>query len=340
MSLLLEEYRNTRDGLRYGFAVGKVRVLETRLLDRSTLERLVDAAGFAEQKRILSETPYGRFLEAASTATEVETAIDDALDSAYRFLDEAGLPPAVVRFFRLRFDYANLKAALKAQALGAGLDGLLGAHGTVPLEAFAEGPEGLPDPLGPLAAELARSADDDAEVDDVALMALDAAVDRSMFAALARTADEVHSPFLKLVAGLLIDLANLKTLVRAQAAGIVPARVESDLLLDGGSVDLRELGRIYRLGRAEALAALERRYRLSGNPLTGADGVLDLDVVVDNALVAAVRRGRRAEPGAEDVIAYVLAREAEAQVLRVALLGKMAGLDSAALHRRMRASFR
>lgn len=342
MSLLLEEYRNTRDGLRYGFAVGKVRVLETRLLDRSTLERLVDAAGFAEQKRILSETPYGRFLEAANTAAEVEAAIDDALDSAYRFLDEAGLPPAVVRFFRLRFDFANLKAALKADALGAGLDGLLGAHGTVPLEAFADGLDKLPDPLGPLAASLMRSADAEAEaeVDDVALMALDAAVDRSMFAALAKTADEVHSPFLRLVAGLLIDLANLKTLVRAQAAGIVPARVESYLLLDGGSVDLRELGRIYRLGRAEALAALERRYRLSGNPLTGADGVLDLDVVVDNALVAAVRRGRRAEPGAEDVIAYVLAREAEAQVLRVALLGKMAGLDSAALHRRMRASFR
>lgn len=340
MSLLLDEYRNTRDGLRYGFAVGKVRVLETRLLDRSTLERLVDAAGFAEQKRILSETPYGRFLEAANTAAEVETAVDDALDSAYRFLDEAGLPPAVVRFFRLRFDFANLKAALKAEALGAGLDGLLGAHGTVPLEAFADGLDKLPDPLGPLAAELARSADAETEVDDVALMALDAAVDRSMYAALAETADEVKSPFLRLVARLLIDLANLKTLVRAQAAGIVPARVESDLLLDGGSVDLRELGRIYRLGRLETLAALERRYRLPGNPLTGADGVLDLDVVVDNALVAAVRRGRRAEPGAEDVIAYVLAREAEAQVLRVALLGKMAGLDSAALHRRMRASFR
>lgn len=338
MNLLLEEYRNTRDGMRYGFAVGKVRVLETRLLDRSTLERLVDAAGFAEQKRILSETPYGRFMEAASTATEVEAAIDEALDSAYRFLDEAGLPSAVVRFFRLRFDFANLKAALKADALGAGLEGLLGAHGTVPLEAFAEPLDRLPVPLGPLAAELAHSAD--GEVDDVALMALDAAVDRSMFAALAGTADEVHSPFLKLVARLLIDLANLKTLVRAQAAGIVPARVEADLLLGGGSVDLRELGRIYRLGRLETLSALERRYRLKGNPLTSADGVLDLDVVVDNALVAAVRRGRRAEPGAEDVIAYVLAREAEAQVLRVALLGKMAGLDSAALHRRMRASFR
>ena len=338
MSLLLEEYRNTRDAMRYGFAVGKVRVLETRLLDRSTLERLVDAAGFAEQKRILSETPYGRFLEAANTAAEVEAAIDEALDSAYRFLDEAGLPPAVVRFFRLRFDFANLKAALKADALGAGLDGLLGAHGTVPLEAFAEPLDKLPDSLGPLATELAHPDED--EVDDVALMALDAAVDRSMYATLAQTADEVHSPFLRLVAQLLIDLANLKTLVRAQAAGIVPARVESDLLLDGGSVDLRELGRIYRLGRMDALAALERRFRLSGNPLTAADGVLDLDVVVDNALVAAVRRGRRAEPGAEDVIAYVLAREAEAQVLRVALLGKMAGLDSAALHRRMRASFR
>ncbi len=336
MAILLEEYRSAQESLRYGFAVGKVRILETRLLGRSMLERLVGASGFPEQKRILSETLYGRFLEPATSPAEVEAAIEAALDSAYVFLDEAGLPPAVGRFFRLRFDFGNLKSALKARALGVGLEGLIAPHGTVPAEAFSAPLEQLPKPLGTLATALARAGDD---VGDAALMGLDAAVDREMFKALIATADEVGSDFLRFIARLLIDLANLKTLVRAQAAGISPESVEGELLLDGGSVRRRELGRICRMPRSGMLATLERRLALRGAPLSS-DEDLDLDVVVDNALVAAVRKGRRAEPGAEHVIAYVLAREAEAQVLRVALLGKMAGLDSAALHRRMRASFR
>lgn len=337
MSVILEEYRNTRDGMRYGFAVGKVRVLETRLLDRSTLERLVDAHGFGDQRRILSETPYGRFLDTATTAVDVETAIDEALDSAYDFLDEAGLPAAVVSFFRLRFDFANLKATLKARLLGAGLEGLLAAHGSIPVEAYQGPLEKLPAPLGHLAAALEDSV---TELDDEALMALDARLDREMFGAMLDAADEAGSAFLQHIARLSIDLANLKTLVRASALEISPSRVERDLLIDGGTIPARELAKTYRMPRGEALAAWEHRYRLPGSPLTATDEPIDLDVVADNALVAAVRRGRRPEPGAEDVIAYVLAREAEAQVLRVALLGKMAGLDSTALHRRMRASFR
>lgn len=336
MSVIVDEYRTTRDGLRYGFAVGKVRVLETRLLDRPALERLVDASSFAEQKRILSEGPYGRFLEGAETPAEVEAALDAALDSAYGFLDEAGLPPAVVRFFRLRFDFANLKAALKASLVGVSLDGLLVAHGTVPAEAFSGPLERLPGALGRVAAELLVAT---RETDEVSLMGIDSAVDRAMFGALGEQAEEAGSPFLLEVTRLLIDLGNLKTGVRALAAGIPAQRVQTELLIDGGTVALADLARIVRMPVPEAHAALERRFRLAGSPLTG-DEAPDLDVIADNALVAAVRKGRRAEPGAEDVIAYVLAREAEAQVLRVALLGKMAGLDSAALHRRMRASFR
>ena len=84
--LLLEESRLNRDALRYGFAVGKVRVLETRMLDRAACERLLDAPTLAEQRRLLSETAYGRYIERAETADEVERALDDALEGFYGYL--------------------------------------------------------------------------------------------------------------------------------------------------------------------------------------------------------------------------------------------------------------
>ncbi|MDZ4169326.1 MAG: V-type ATPase subunit [Coriobacteriia bacterium] len=338
MGVIVDEYRATRDGMRFGFAVGKVMILQTRLLDGSAFERLIDAPSFAEQKRILSDTPYGSFLDGATTPTEVENALEDARDSAYRFLDEAGLPPAVVRFFRARFDFANLKAALKARSLGVGLEDLLVGHGTVPIEAFAGPLEKLPEPLGSTAARL--SAAESTDGGQAGLLGMDAAVDRVMFSKLGDDAREAKSPFLRGIAALFVDMANLKIFVRARAAGLSVARVSEELLIPGGTVAIKELARAYRLGDAEAYPRLESRLRLEGRPLSGEAGVGDLDILVDDALVAAVRRERRPEPGADDVIAYVLAREAEAQVLRVALLGKMSGLDSTALHRRIRASLR
>jgi V/A-type H+-transporting ATPase subunit C len=338
VSVLLEEYRAGRDGMRYGFAVGKVRVLSTRLLDRATLERLVDAPHFAEQKRILSDTHYGRALEGAETPERIEAAVDEVLESAYRFLDEAGVPDAVVGFFRVRFDYANLKAALKARVLGVNVSGMLSDHGMVPSAAF-EGPlERLPEPFATLATTLVEAVGEGG--DGAALLSLDVDVDRALYAELAVLASRVRSGFLVALAAYLVDLANIKTLVRARRSGVSQAKLTEELLLEGGNVALGELARFFRMPEAEAWPALERRLRLRPESLTGSDDVSELDIALDNALVDAVRRGRRPEPGPEDVIAYVFAREAEAQVLRVALLGKMAGLDSVALHRRMRSSFR
>lgn len=321
--------------MRYGFAVGKVRVLVTRLLDRSALERLVDAHNFAEQRRILSETPYGRFLEHAHTPAEVEEALDRALDSVYAFLAEAGLPEAVQRFFRVGFDYTNLKAALKAGAMGVALDDLLVDHGTVSLEQYSGPLDKLPAPLGALAGSLLAGIAD--EVGDVDLMAIDTAVDSAFYSELHDIADNTKSRFLKQLASRLSDLANLKIVVRSRNAGLSAARL-AEMILAGGSIAQREYLALYKLPHADMLATLDRRLGLRGAPLSTTEGMGDLDIIVDNAIVDTIRHAKRAEPGPEDIIAYVRARESEVQVLRVALLGKMAGLDSATLHRRMRAS--
>ena len=71
------------DPQRYGFAVGRVRVLETRLLKKSHFERLLDASSLFEQKRILSETIYGGYLENVNTADDIEIALDRSIADLY-----------------------------------------------------------------------------------------------------------------------------------------------------------------------------------------------------------------------------------------------------------------
>jgi hypothetical protein len=89
-------------------------------------------------------------------------------------LPRRSCPPAeVVQFFRVRYDFANLKAALKAKVLGASLADLLVVHGQTPVAAFEGDLTELPEPLGPLAAELEN---------ETGTAAIDARTDAAMFA--------------------------------------------------------------------------------------------------------------------------------------------------------------
>jgi len=328
--LPVTETRLTRDALRYGFAVGKVQVLETRMLDRAAYERLLDAPTFAEQRRLLSETSYGRFLESAQTAEDVESGLAQALDSFYGFIDEAALPPEVVTFFRTRYDFANLKAALKARLLGAPLDGLLVTHGTVPADAFTGDLTDLPVPLGALATDLA-------EEHETAV--IDARTDGAMFDELVRLARKAKSSFLVRIAQLMIDMGNVKITVRGAYAGLPADRI-SELLAPGGTIPAKELSglcdvNLYELGNT--LKRFDACVHLGATDLSDPE---QLDVAVDAVLINALRTGRRGPTGPEPVIAYVFARENEVTTLRVLLLGRLTGIPNDTLRARLRASYR
>ncbi len=319
-----------RDDIRYGYAVGRVRVLDGRLLSRNTFERLLDASDLREQKRILAETHVGRYLEGAETAGEVERALDASLADLYEeFLLRADLPPAVVAYFRLPYDYANLRAALKARVLGVPAPEP-STLGSLPAEAYLGAGEGLPEEMRAL---LVRW--DDAE-EPPALDDLEAAVDRAMFAALAAAARASKVRFLRELAVLRIDLANARLMVRARAKGLPSSEIESRVV-PGGSKELAALATA-----VPALSAAELAARIADVGALGKVSEADLadierfDLMADSLLAARMREGRHAAGGAEPVLAYILGREAEVLLLRIAVVGYLAGLDSETVRARLR----
>jgi len=328
--LPVTETRLTRDALRYGFAVGKVRVLETRMLDRAAYERLLDAPTFAEQRRLLAETPYGRYLESANTPEEVERGLDEALDSFYGYIDEAALPHEVRTFLQARYDYTNLKAALKAKLLDAPLDGLLVSHGTVPVDAFRGELKDLPEPLRELAGELA---------DETESAVIDARVDAAMFERLASLAKKAGSDFLMRVARLMVDMGNVKIMVRGAYAGL-PEKQIAALLTPGGTIPVGELSMLCDVHPSDLGGVLKRFSACTHLGATDLSDPAQLDIAVDAVLIGALRDGRRGPTGPEPVIAYVLARENEVSALRTLLLGRLTGIPHETLRTRIRVSYR
>lgn len=344
-------YRAVRDSVRYGYAVGRVRVLQTRIFGAGTFERLVDAPDFAEQRKILSDSVYGRYLEGANSADDVEAALQSAMVEFYGFLDVARLPEPVVRFFRVRHDYANLRAVMKARALGAPIDEMLVPYGTVTPEIVAGPAEALPTFLRSVADAVARasaSAGDAAREDRIdegpadtpgdatsTVALIDGIVEAALFADLRHTARAAKSPFLRGLATLLIDVANAKTVLRARRRGLPPAAL-TGVLQAGGSFDEKWLKDLYAAPSEVLASALAAVPGLRG---VITEDLLDpaaLDVSTDNLVVKYLKRARVAATGPDPVIAYVFAREAEVVAVRTLLIGKLAGLDEAALRRRLR----
>ncbi|PKQ20462.1 MAG: hypothetical protein CVT66_04805 [Actinobacteria bacterium HGW-Actinobacteria-6] len=323
-------YKTVYDSISYGFAVGKVRVLETRVFGGGTYERLVDAPSFAEQKRILSDTVYGRYIENAETADDVETGLESALDDFYKFLNEANLPAPVVRFFRVRYDYANLKAVLKARALGAPLDGMLVDLGTVPAEVVSGPVEHLPEFLAKVVAGLAG---DDEQV--VSVEQIDTAVEHASFTDLAETARVSKSRALKELARLMIDVVNARAAIRARRREL-PASDLAGAFFKGGSLHLSRIEKAYILPFAEFADAIASMPALGGVEPELLTDLASLDVVLDNLIARFLRRARAVQFGPEPVIAYVMAREAEVTAVRTLLIGRLAGLDRDALRSRLR----
>lgn len=320
-----------RGAQRYGFAVGKVRVLQTRTVGAGTYERLLDAPTFSEQLRVLSDTLYGRYLEDAGTAEDVESGLERALDDFYRFLDEANLPAPVVRFFRVRYDYANLRAVLKARALGVSTDGLVEDLGTVPADVVTGPVGGLPAFLGDVVTSLHLDGVESERIIEV----IDGGVEAALFADLVHTARQSKSSTLRELATLTVDVANARTAIRARRRGLKVSAL-TPMLYAGGAIRVSDIEKAYALSVEEFIGMLAASRALKGVTADelAADG--GLDVVLDNLVARFVRHVRVVQFGPEPVIAYVMARETEVVAVRTLLIGRLAGLDREALRRRLR----
>lgn len=318
------------DDIRYGYAVGRVRVLGSRMLSRATFERLLDAPDLREQKRILAETHVGRYLEGVETAAEVEQALAASLTDLYdEFLLRAGLPDAVVMFFRVPHDYANLRAALKARLLGTEA-GELSPLGSLPAEAFGGDGASLPAELRALLT-MYDEAEEPPALDDV-----EAGVDRAMFEALTAAARQSRVPFLRELAALRIDLANARLLIRARAKGLRPASVAARLI-PGGSKRLAALAdALTGMTAADLADAIIQSRTLGRAHEADLVDIERFDMMADSLVAERMLAARRAPGGAEPVLAYVLGREAEVMLLRTAVVGRLAGLDRESVRARLK----
>ncbi len=319
----------------------RIRAMENDLLTADQYEQLIAAKSDDELSKLLQSFGYPQLdprhpeaLDADLTAARAEMLEDLG----------ASIPNAAnLDVFRIKYDYHNVKAALKANAMGVSPDEMLTGLGRVKAGEFCEAGHApdlsdqndLPGCLGAAAREGYEilSTTRDPQLSDVA-------IDRWYFRDLLETAEGTGSAFLTGYVRLQIDCANLRALVRTLRMG-KNAEFLRGVLVSGGGIDPDELLRVSANG-GSGLAELYAPTRLADAAAVGAEtlrgGLLtEFEKRCDDAQSVYLDEARLIPFGEEPVVAYLAALETEYMNLRIVLMGHAAGVPADVIRARLRA---
>ena len=318
----------------------RVKAMETGLLSRERMEQILEAKSDEEAAKILQECGYPELdaadpeaMDAALSAAREET-LSDVMDGAPE--------PRYIELFKLKYDYHNVKALLKAEAMGTSADRMLMDMGRVSAAVLKEAVRtGELDELPPMLASAVAEAREildttrDPQLSDIAL-------DRWTYADMAALAEDTNSDFLRGYVAVQIDAANLRALVRTVRMGKSPEFLRG-VLIEGGEIPtdgILTLSANHGSGMSEvygptrfAAAAEAGAEALRGGPLT------EFEKLCDDAVGDYLAGAQYVPFGEAPLVGYLAARETEYTNLRILLMGRGAGLPADVIRSRLRAGY-
>ena len=315
----------------------RVKALETGLLTAERMEQILDAKSGEDAGKLLQEWGY----------PQLDPRRPEAMDAALSAVREAtladlaeGTPDArYIDLFKVKYDYHNVKALLKAEAVGTAPDRMLMDMGRVSTAELAEAVrsrelDGLPETLAAAVAEAREVLDTtrDPQLSDIVL-------DRWMYRDMAQVAEDTGSQFLRGYVETQIDAANLRALIRTLRmgknadflAGVLfeSGTMEPAAILAAANHPAGGLNEIYGPTRF-AQAAEAGEAALKGGSLT------EFEKRCDDAVSDYLAGAQMIPFGEAPLLAYLAARETEYTNIRILLMGRAAGLSPEVIRSRLR----
>ena len=323
----------------YLFLSSYTHVLETTLLTRERMERMLEAPTDADAVRVLMECGYPELTTVDVDA--VNAMLARMRDRVFRDLYAYAPDPRMIDVFKLKYDYHNAKTLLKAEAMGTDPERLLvnvGRYGARELmekvreksdvglsQTFAQAIEEARELLGTT---------QDPQLSDFVL-------DRAYFREMEDMARETGSDFLLGYVQAQVDVANLKSVVRVLRMKKSPDYL-STVLFEGGAItadsllkmaqDGGKLESVYEV-TPYAAAAQEGQAAIAGGRLTA------FERSCDNALMDYLAQAKTVAFGEQVLIGYLAARESELTAVRIIMTGRLAGLKAELIRERLREAY-
>ena len=318
----------------------RIRAMENGLLTRERMEQILDAHTDEEASKLLQDCGYPDL--DPRRPEEMDAALSAVREATLRDLGDSAPDPRYIDIFKLKYDYHNAKAILKARAMNTDPGRMLMDLGRVSAAELKEAMDtgeldSLPGRLGAAVAEAGEVLDTtrDPQLSDIVL-------DRWYYRDMDDVAEATGSAFLHGYVCAQIDAANLRSLIRTLRMG-KGAEFLQGVLFEGGEIDTESILRV-SAGGGSGLAEVYGPTRFAGAAESGAEAlrggsVTEFEKRCDDAVSDYLDRAQFVPFGEAPLLGYLAARETEYTNLRILLLGRSTGLPAQVIRSRLRAGY-
>ncbi len=325
---------------KYLYSVTRVRALETKLLDKAKIERMVEAKNADEIIKILNETEYGSSISEMKDIEDYEIVLSKELSKTYELLREISPVPELTNLFTLRYDIQNLKTLLKSSYLDEENDGLLSDIGTIPSQRLKKmvKEKDFSD-LDPIIRECVEQVIGEFTVNPDPQL-IDVTLDKCLYNLMYKTAKDNNSSFLMDYISTQIDLINIKSLVRVKAMGYGRDFLKKVILMNG-KLDYSFFNDIFD----ESMETLSDRLAFKDYGRVVGEGIstyiktkslTKFEKLSDDFLFEIAKKGKYVAFGIEPLVGYLMAKENEAKIIRMIMVGKINEIPNELIRERLR----
>ena len=328
------------DKMKFTQVVPRLRVLETRLLDKAKIDRMIDSNSAEEALKVLQETEYANVMSNVKRAEDYEEILSEELKRVYNEVYNMTPVKALVDIMSIKYDYHNIKVILKGMFLEKDFSYMLMHVGMLDASKMKIDIEtnNLSSFSHIMRKGIEEAIDDFNSKKDP--QRIDIILDKYMFENMRQIAKELKDDFTEKYVSALIDLTNVKTLLRVKKQN-KDRDFFLSLVIDGGSIDKDVLvsllnDSVENIAGKLAYTNYEEVLKLGVEDysVTGSAGLLEK--LVDNYIMDLMKSAKMIPFGGEPLLAYIYAKETEIKVIRIIMVGKLNNIAGEVIRERLR----
>ena len=317
----------------YAYACARISALSRRLLDEAALKRMAEGS-MGDALRILIDNRYGSLPDAGED--DGERMIERELVAMREEVRELSPEPEITDLFLLESDVMNLKTLIKARLLGqtdiawqpGGILDREALEAAVSAQDYSLLPKDMAEELDALEKRLAVVVEP-----QLISIALDRAYLRHALTVTAKNKAFHH--YFKAKA----DFDNIITFLRVRAMGGGKGMLKDVLLVEGG-IPLKAFSDGYEFtvegyGKIVEKSVCRREIVTAMDKMYGSGSIGEVEKARDNYLMSLIAAHKHDVMSLYPVVGYILAKEREAQNVRLILTVKRNGLNDSVIAERL-----
>ena len=327
------------DLMQFTQALSRIWVLETRLLDKAKIQRMIEAPNADDVIKILGETEYANVMGNVKRASDYEEMLSAELQRVYSLVYELCPVKDIVNLFSTKYIYHNVKVLLKGKFLGKDFSNLLIHLGKDDVNEIKRKIDS--DSFGDLRGNIGKAVM--AAVEDFEAtkdpQRIDIIVDKFMFEELVQIRKSLNYSFTDKIINAMIDSTNIKTLLRIKKQG--KGREFAQVIVPGGYIDKDTLVSIINESPENIISKLSFsvyseivREGLEGYIATNSANLLEK--LSDNYIMALMKDSKFVTFGPERILSYIYAKETEIKLIRIIMVGKLNNVAEEVIRERLR----